>query len=59
MREVNECEACDGDGYVDIVDDWGGVIGPAPCPNCSDDDPLEAVDLALETHSRPSWEEEA
>lgn len=41
------CETCDGDGYVDIMDDWGGVIGPAPCPNCSPDDPYEAVDAAL------------
>lgn len=41
------CETCDGDGYVDIVDDWGGVIGPAPCPNCSPEDPLEAIDAAL------------
>jgi len=31
-----DCETCDGDGYVDIVDGWGGVIGPAPCPACSD-----------------------
>lgn len=28
------CPECDGDGYVDIVDDWGGVVGPAPCPKC-------------------------
>lgn len=43
-----KCETCDGDGYVDIVDDWGGVIGPAPCPECSEDNPLEAVDGALD-----------
>lgn len=36
------CETCDGDGYVDIVDDMGGVVGPAPCPNCSSADPFEA-----------------
>lgn len=38
------CETCDDDGYVDIVDDWGRVVGPAPCPNCSSADPLEAID---------------
>ena len=30
-----DCETCDGDGYVDILDDWGCVLGPAPCPECS------------------------
>ena len=43
------CETCEGDGYVDIMDDWGGVLGPAPCPNCSPLDPLEAVDEALDS----------
>ena len=42
-----DCETCDGDGYVDILDDWGCVLAPAPCPDCSPDDPLEAVDAAL------------
>ena len=28
------CETCDGDGYLDIVDEWGGVVGPQPCPDC-------------------------
>jgi len=37
------CERCDGDGYVDIVNDWGGVIGLAPCPDCSPNDPLESL----------------
>jgi hypothetical protein len=47
------CETCDGDGYVDIVDDWGGVIGPAPCPNCSPDDPLEAVEVGFRGSDSP------
>lgn len=42
-----KCETCNGDGYVDIVDDLAEVIGPAPCPNCSPDDPLEVIDAAL------------
>lgn len=28
------CPECDGDGYLDIVDDWGGVVDPRPCPGC-------------------------
>ena len=26
------CPECDGDGYVDLMDDDGFVIGPGPCP---------------------------
>lgn len=29
------CEHCDGDGYLDIVNDDGGVDGPMPCPDCN------------------------
>ena len=28
------CPYCDGDGYTDIVDDFGGVTGPRPCEEC-------------------------
>lgn len=28
------CPYCDGDGYTDILDDFGGVIGPRPCEEC-------------------------
>jgi hypothetical protein len=31
-----EPEGCGGDGYHDIVDDFGGVIGPRPCTGCPD-----------------------
>jgi hypothetical protein len=32
---AEKCETCDGDGYVDIPDpETGGVLGPAPCPDC-------------------------
>jgi hypothetical protein len=41
------CPTCDGDGYLDIVDDWGGVIGSAPCPACADAN-LDRSDLGLE-----------
>lgn len=41
------CETCGNDGYVDIVDDWGGVIGPAPCPTCADAN-LDRSDLGLD-----------
>lgn len=28
------CPDCDGDGYIDLFDDDGFVIGPGPCPRC-------------------------
>lgn len=31
-----DCATCEGDGYLDIVDDFGGVIGPKPCPDCAE-----------------------
>lgn len=31
---MSACPFCDGDGYSDIVDDWGGVVGPKPCEEC-------------------------
>ena len=35
-----DCIICDGDGYVDVLDDEGfGVLGPAPCPKCYGLDP--------------------
>lgn len=55
---VPVCDTCDNDGYVDVMDDWGGVLGPAPCPNCSQDDPLEAVDDLLATAIQNSWLED-
>lgn len=41
------CATCDDDGYVDVMDDWGGVIGPAPCPDCADLN-LDASDIGLD-----------
>lgn len=32
MGDAKRCPECDDDGYVDVVDEWGGVVGPAPCP---------------------------
>jgi hypothetical protein len=30
-----DCPKCEGDGWVEIVDEeTGGVIGPRPCPDC-------------------------
>lgn len=48
-RDVTKevCSTCDGDGYVDVVDDWGGVIGPAPCPTCADIN-LDSSDIGLD-----------
>lgn len=51
------CLTCDGDGYVDIVNDWGGVIGPAPCPDCAGgvlEEAMERTDICGAT----SWQVE-
>lgn len=34
-HEAGSCPQCDGDGYLDIVNDDGGVDGPMPCPKCN------------------------
>ncbi len=39
-----QCETCDDDGYIDLIDEeTGGVIGPAPCPRGCDLPPGLAV----------------
>lgn len=44
MRDAQTCPQCDGDGYMAIVDEWGGAVGSAPCPRgCDPPDSLRDI----------------
>jgi hypothetical protein len=37
-EQVPECGRCDGDGYLEYVDEDAGIFYPVICPDCSYED---------------------